>query len=520
VTERVTDRDLARPDRAQAVLGGRYRLRARLAAGGMGAVWVADDAVLGREVAVKVLGEALAGDGLAAERLRREARAAARLGHPGVARVLDLGEDGGRPYLVMELLHGESLAERLARAGPLAPAEAVRVVAAAADALEAAHQAGIVHRDVKPGNVFLTRDGEVKLLDFGIASASNEAALTGGGLVGTAAYLAPERALGHDATPAADLYALGVLLYELLAGRPPFAADSQMALAMAHVHGRPVPLREAAPAVPPALAAACEQALAKDPAARPPSAANFAARLRSSLTGPPTLTLPPPAAASPDAAPTATLPPPAAGAGLPALAAASPTSPTDRLPRTMSEAPPSFGAPPAKPTERPPAVATARRRGRPARRGRLGALLAAGLVLAALVAAGPSLGGLLLGGRGVGALIGRPPAGERAPGNLQAPGGAQAPSDGRAAGGETPAGDGQAAGGGQAPGVGAQAPDGQVPGGGQAAGGGGAAGDPPAAPGLGELPRGDPGGQDDGGRSGGEDGGDGESGGEGSSGPG
>jgi serine/threonine-protein kinase len=288
------------------VLGGRYRLRRLLAVGGMGAVWAAEDAVLGREVAVKVLGEALAGDRRAALRLRREARAAGRLVHPAIARVLDLGEDFGRPYLVMELLHGESLAARLERAGPLAPAEAVRVVVAAADALEVAHRAGIVHRDVKPGNVFVTSGGDVKLLDFGIASTAGDAALTGGDLIGTAAYLAPERVLGHDATPAADVYALGVLLYELLAGRPPFAGDTGPALAMAQVHARPAPLGAVAPLVPPSLAAACERALAKDPAARPPSAAALAALLRSAVGSTP-------------AAPTLVEPLPVVGARLAAV---------------------------------------------------------------------------------------------------------------------------------------------------------------------------------------------------------
>ena len=178
------------------LLGGRYRMEALLASGGMGEVWAARDLLLDRAVAVKVLGGAFAGDGRAAERLRREARAAGRLEHPAIARMLDLGEDGGRPYLVMELLEGESLAERIAR-GPMGPAETAQVVAAVADALEAAHQAGIVHRDVKPGNVFLTSDGGVKVLDFGIASAAGDTALTTGDLLGTAAYLAPERALGH-----------------------------------------------------------------------------------------------------------------------------------------------------------------------------------------------------------------------------------------------------------------------------------------------------------------------------------
>jgi serine/threonine-protein kinase len=368
---------MAEPGAAERVLGGRYRLRRRLAAGGMGAVWAAEDLVLGREVAVKVLGDALATDRLAVLRLRREARAAGRLVHPGVARVLDLGEDGRRPYLVMELLRGESLATRLARTGPLAPAEAVRVVAAAADALEAVHRAGIVHRDVKPGNVFVTSGGDVKLLDFGIASATGDTAVTGGDLLGTVAYLAPERVLGHDATPAADVYALGVLLYELLAGRPPFAGDTGTALAVAHVHAHPAPLRAVAPQVPPALAAACEHALAKDPAARPPSAAALAALLRrSTVPAPPTQGHPGPAAAG------------------------SPTTPIDR-PVTPVDARGNHGA------------ATIARRG---------AWVAALLLLVALLAAVPSLGLL-------------PPDG-RTPAR---PGGQAPPAGQPAAGGQTPA---------------------------------------------------------------------------------
>jgi serine/threonine-protein kinase len=316
-------------ERARAVdgrlLGGRYRIGALLAAGGMGEVWAARDLLLDRAVAVKVLGGALAGDGRAAERLRREARAAGRLDHPNIARMLDLGEQDGRPYLVMELLEGESLAARLDRAGPMAPAEAVRVVAAAADALEAAHRAGVVHRDVKPGNLFLTGDGEVKVLDFGIASAAGEATLTTGDLLGTAAYLAPERVLGHQATAAADIYSLGVVLYELLAGRRPFQATSDLSLAMAHVNADPPPLAQVAPSAPPPLVAACTQAMAKDPSARPPSAAAFAILVRSPalagnpaedrrVRGRPAPTQPFP----PDAA--ATRPLAAAGAGVSARA--------------------------------------------------------------------------------------------------------------------------------------------------------------------------------------------------------
>jgi hypothetical protein len=385
---------MAEPELAGRVLGGRYRLRSRLAAGGMGAVWAAEDAVLGREVAVKVLGEALAGDRLAAVRLRREARAAGRLVHPAIARVLDLGEDGGRPYLVMELLHGESLAARLARAGPLAPAEAVRVVAAAADALEVAHRGGIVHRDVKPGNVFVTTGGDVKLLDFGIASAAGETALTGGDLLGTAAYLAPERVLGHDATPAADVYALGVLLYELLAGRPPFAGDSGPALAMAQVHARPAPLGTVAPQVPPALAAACERALAKDPAARPPSAAALAALLRSTVTADPAPWHPGPADAG---TPTPVhQPAPVFGATASVHQPAATFGATATLHRPAA----AVGA-----TTTPGAAAKVRR----------GAWVAALVLLAALLAAVPSLGILPLDGREPARPGGQVPAGDQAP---------------------------------------------------------------------------------------------------------
>jgi eukaryotic-like serine/threonine-protein kinase len=364
-------------------LGGRYRMGALLGIGGMGEVWGAQDLLLDRAVAVKVLGGALAGDGRAAERLRREARAAARLDHPNIARVLDLGEHDGRPYLVMELLEGESLAARIDRAGPMPPAEAARIVAAVADALEAAHQAGVVHRDVKPGNVFLTSTGVVKVLDFGIASAAGDAALTTGDLIGTAAYLAPERALGQRATPAADIYALGVVLYELLAGHRPFEAGSEVELAMAHVNADPPSLRQAAPSTPGSLVAACHNALAKDPSARPASATAFAQLVRAPGPTPPT-TRPLPVT---DAAP-ATRPLP-----LPGPVAASVGAP---VPYATTAGPP---VPTGTPAGRPvPAAATARPaagrrragRRRPRsprrRRGLLVALLLAGALLASLPA--------------------------------------------------------------------------------------------------------------------------------------
>jgi tRNA A-37 threonylcarbamoyl transferase component Bud32 len=262
---------------------GRYRLVRRIAAGGMGEVWEADDTVLGRRVALKVLVDELAADDHATRRFVREARATARLDHPNVARVYDFGRHGGIPFLVMELLEGETLADRLA-AGPLPPAEAARVAATVADALDAAHQRGIVHRDVKPSNVMVTPSGEVKVMDFGIAAAAGEThSTTGSGLYATVAYVSPERVAGEPATPASDVYSLGAVLYELLCGRPPFTGGSPALVARAHLHDPPPPVRQLAPWVPPRLAAACEAALAKDPAQRPSSAAAFAARLRNAV---------------------------------------------------------------------------------------------------------------------------------------------------------------------------------------------------------------------------------------------
>ena len=265
---------------------GRYRLVRRIATGGMGEVWQADDTVLGRRVALKLLVEELAADDRATRRFVREARATARLAHPNVARVFDFGRDGGAPFLVMELLEGETLAARLA-SGPFGPAEAARVAAAVADALEAAHQLGIVHRDVKPSNVMLTRDGEVKVLDFGIAAAADEThSTTGSGLYATVAYVSPERVAGEPATPASDVYSLGAVLYELLCGRPPFSGPSPALVARAHLHDQPVPVRQLAPWVPARLAEACQAALAKDPARRPSSAASLAIRLRAAVAAP------------------------------------------------------------------------------------------------------------------------------------------------------------------------------------------------------------------------------------------
>ncbi|MCA1727292.1 MAG: protein kinase [Actinobacteria bacterium] len=271
--------------KADLVLGDRYRLLEPIAAGGMGTVWRAEDERLGRRVAVKVLNDGLAEDPRFLERFRREAQAAAGLSHPNVAGVFDYGEDGSRPYIVMELVEGQTLAERLAAKGPLPPKEAARIAASVSEGLAEAHEAGVVHRDVKPANVILSRKG-TKVTDFGIASSGVANNLTATGMVmGTARYLSPEQARGDKAGPASDIYAVGVLLYEMLTGAPPFDHETPVATAMAHVRETPRPVREVRPEVPPDLAAIAEACLAKDPADRPGSANVLARELREAAGG-------------------------------------------------------------------------------------------------------------------------------------------------------------------------------------------------------------------------------------------
>ncbi|RKS80339.1 serine/threonine-protein kinase [Motilibacter peucedani] len=249
------------------LLGSRYELRVLLARGGMGEVWRAVDTRLGREVAVKVLHSAYAGDSDFHERFRAEARNTAAFSHPGVAQVYDFGEADGTPYLVMELVAGEPLSTVLDRQGAIGVPRTLDVLAQTARALEAAHAVGVVHRDVKPGNLLVTPDGTVKVTDFGIARAADALPLTATGTVmGSAPYLSPEQAHGRAATAASDVYALGVVAYECLAGHRPFVGETAVDVAAAHAQDAPPPLP---PAIPTPLKELVLAMLGKDPAARP-----------------------------------------------------------------------------------------------------------------------------------------------------------------------------------------------------------------------------------------------------------
>jgi serine/threonine-protein kinase len=256
------------------VFGGRYELKSRLAIGGMGEVWQAVDKVIERQVAIKILKEEYLGDKAFRERFRAEARHAALVNHEGIASVYDFGEEEGSAYLVMELVPGEALSTIIERERFLSPERVLDIVAQTASALHAAHQAGLVHRDVKPGNLLITPDGRVKITDFGIARAVDQVPLTATGQVmGTVQYLSPEQASGKSATALTDIYSLGIVAYEALAGKRPFTGESQVAIAMAHIKNPPPPLPESIPLAVRNLIFAC---LAKKPERRPTSARQLA----------------------------------------------------------------------------------------------------------------------------------------------------------------------------------------------------------------------------------------------------
>jgi len=256
-------------------IAGRYRLEQRLGIGGMSTVQLAFDERLERYVAVKLLAEHLAADPTFVSRFRREALAAARLVHPNIVQVFDFGFDDhtGQHFIVMEHVSGQSCAELLRDRGHLDPEETVNVVTQACRGLDYAHRGGVVHRDVKPGNLLRASDGGVKLADFGIAKATEQSSITQvGSVLGTAAYLAPEQARGEEAGPAADLYSLGVVSYQLLTGRLPYEATSLSELALKQQREAPMPLEALNPEVPPTLARAVFLALSLDPAGRPDGA--------------------------------------------------------------------------------------------------------------------------------------------------------------------------------------------------------------------------------------------------------
>ena len=258
------------------LLAARYRIERPLGQGGMATVYLAHDEDLDRPIALKILADNLAGDATFRDRFEREARLAARLSHPNVVRVFDVGESDGRPFIVMEYVEGDTLADELVRHGPLPPARAVELALQICSGLEAAHASGLVHRDVKPRNLLLRPDGVLKIADFGIARAAESTRVTEiGTILGTAAYLAPEQAQGLEATPAADLYSVGAVLYELLTGQVPYTATSLVELTAKQQAGPPAPIA-GAPAL---LELAVIHCLEPDPSERPASAAALAAEL-------------------------------------------------------------------------------------------------------------------------------------------------------------------------------------------------------------------------------------------------
>ncbi|MGW4482653.1 protein kinase domain-containing protein [Amycolatopsis sp. NPDC004368] len=279
------------------LLAERYKLTNRIAVGGMGEVWQASDTRLDRVVAVKVLKAELSGDAEFLHRFRTEARMTASLNHAGIAAVHDYGEtfagsDGGSAedalpiaYLVMEFVEGDPLAGILAKHGRLSADYTLDILEQAGTALQAAHEQGLVHRDVKPGNILVTPAGQVKITDFGVAKAAHAAPVTRNGMVmGTAHYIAPEQALGHDAEPASDVYSLAVCGYECLAGHRPFLSENSVSVAMMHIRDVPPPLP---PDVPPGARAVIEATLVKDPRQRYASGGEFAAAVAAIRAGHP-----------------------------------------------------------------------------------------------------------------------------------------------------------------------------------------------------------------------------------------
>jgi len=267
---------------AGTALGDRYELDEVVGSGGMATVWRAHDRVLDRAVAVKILHARLADDPAFVERFNAEATAAARLTHPNIVHVFDAGTDDGVAFIVMELIAGETLRERLQRTGPLAPEEAASIMVQALHGLQFAHDHGLIHRDVKPANLLVAPDGRVKMTDFGIAKAAYAGTAdptTTGRVLGSVPYLAPEQVEGKQLDARTDVYAAGAVLYELLTGRTPFVAETDLAAAMLRLTSDPIPPRAVRSGIPRGLDAAVMRALARDPELRFASATQMAVTL-------------------------------------------------------------------------------------------------------------------------------------------------------------------------------------------------------------------------------------------------
>jgi serine/threonine protein kinase len=283
-----THPDQARSERSAIgrLFAGRYRLGSQIGSGGLATVFEARDDILHRDVAVKILREPFAADPVFLERFSREAAHVSNLSHPGLVTVFDAGVDEGTAYIVMERIHGQTLREILATEGPLRVDRAVKIAAAVCDVLAVAHRAGIVHRDIKPGNIMIQKDGRVRVLDFGIARSEGADPLTQTAtMIGTAAYISPEQAIGGSSSPRSDLYSVGCVLFEMLVGAPLFAAENPVGLLYQHAHEVALVPSTVRPEIPAAVDDVVKSLLAKDPAQRPSTAEQASAELLVALRG-------------------------------------------------------------------------------------------------------------------------------------------------------------------------------------------------------------------------------------------